>query len=287
MRTKLLILFLFLIVTAADAQSAESQNADTFRIGLSTATFTKGNYNNDSVAIQSWFNAIAREQYERAEKLQKAFLQNKLEAAILSVEDIMMMKLKLQFVYIPTHAEGVTVRYAIIVRRDGGINTLNALTGRKLSTYENAGMVLARPWFESLLTASQRTTKFLDTDNPSKAIMQVFFHQSDAALVTMETFDLVCEMNPQLRNSLRTLSVSQPFIAGCFVFNPTFHGTLRERFENVLMELHTTQAGLQLLTVFQASRIERHPVSILADTIQFLEKEGRRKQKISAKGSQP
>ena len=296
MRTKLLILFLFLMLTAADAQSAEDRNADTFRLGVTTAAFTQVNQNDARAGLKSWFNAITREQklkiqadvllYERAEDLQKAFLQNHMEAATLSVEDILMMKLKLQFVYIPATAQGVTVRYAIIVRRDGGINTLNALTGRKVSTYEKASMILARPWFESLLTASQRT-KWAVTDNPSKSIMQVFFRQSDAALVTMEAFDLVCEMNPQLKNNLRALSVSQPFVAACFIFNHTFQGPLRERIEKAIMELHNTKSGQQVLTVFQSSRIEKHPVSIMDDTIQFLEKNRPQKKKISAKGSRP
>ena len=125
------------------------------------------------------------------------------------------------------------------------------------------------------------------TDNPSKSVMQVFFKQADAALVTMGAFDLVCEMNPQVKKNLRVLSVSQPFVAVGFIFNPAFQGPIRDQVEKAVMELQNTPSGQQVLTVFQASRMERHPVSIMDTTVEFLGKHKGSGQKMKTKGSRP
>ena len=99
------------------------------------------------------------------------------------------------------------------------------------------------------------------TENPSKAILQVFFRQTDAALVTVDAFDLTCELNPQLRRDLVVLASSPPFITAFLIFRPGYR--LREKFETALLDLHMTPGGRQVLTVFQSSRMEKRPISVL------------------------
>ena len=110
-------------------------------------------------------------------------------------------------------------------------------------------------------------------ENPSKAILQVFFHQADAALVTTEAFDVACELNPQLRKDLKVLCESPALITAFFIFRPSL-GLERnmEVVEKAVMDLHTTPGGRQVLTVIQSSKMEKHPISILDNAIQFVKR---------------
>jgi ABC-type phosphate/phosphonate transport system substrate-binding protein len=97
-------------------------------------------------------------------------------------------------------------------------------------------------------------------------VLRVFFRQSDACLVTADAFELACELNPQLRRDLKVLVASPPLIPTLLFFRRGCTGPARAEVEAAILDLHSTPAGQQVLTVFQGSRIERHPLSCLDAT---------------------
>jgi hypothetical protein len=66
------------------------------------------------------------------------------------------------------------------------------------------------------------------------------------------------------------LATSPALIASFFFFRPSYTGAGRQELEAALMDLHTTPAGQQVLTVFQGARMERQPLSCLETTRQLL-----------------
>ncbi len=190
----------------------------------------------------------------------------------------MLLGVRPDYVYIPKQDHGVHVRYVLLVRRDGSVADLADLKGHELVVSDHQQMIFAGFWLESLLAdvdgnrAGRRPMDQAKVATPSKAILRVFFQQALAALVTLEAFELACELNPQLRDELKVVRESPPLVTSFFLFRPDWHGVVRERLEEAVVNLHATPGGQQVLTVFQSSRMEKQPGSVLDSTRRFLER---------------
>lgn len=287
MKTFLVFLFLLLPAGGAKAESLPGQTDQVIRFGVSTRTFPVANRNDALAALKVWVDTVIREQnlresakitlYDSVEALRAAYERGDIDAATLTTEEIMLLGIQPDYIYLTSQGDGINVRYVLLVHRDGGIKDLADLASRKVVFFNNQYMVLALPWLETLFTevAGQRVDlrkmNFEELDNPSKAILQVFFHQAQGALVTMEAFELACELNPQLRNELMVFHESPPLVPKMFVFRPDWKGTTRDQLEEAMLNLHATPGGQQVLTVFQSSRLSKQPASVLDPTRKFLE----------------
>jgi hypothetical protein len=287
MRRLFYISVLFFISLSGNARGITSQETGVFRIGVSSSGFNEINRNDAAAALKAWAATVAKEQglqdlFEVTllpgdfEGLRSALIEGRLNGISLSVAELMDLDLQVTDVYIPVRDKGPETRYALIVHTEGGISDPKNLMTRKIVMESNERMKMALPWLETLLADTGGQTKEPEhpaiVENPSKAILQVFFHQSDAALVVAEAFNLACELNPQLRKDLKVLAESPPFIISVFVFPSTFsHGKDSEAVERALLDLHTTPGGRQVLTVFKSARMGKYPVSILDGTIQFIQ----------------
>jgi ABC-type phosphate/phosphonate transport system substrate-binding protein len=302
MRKYIVRLFILCIFTAADVQSAQEQPGGIYRIGVSAASFENLNRNDATAALKAWANTVLKEHniseipevvlYDRFDELAQDYTQNRLHAISVSVEEYMRLKLSIPYVYVSATDHGHTARYTVVVRRDSGIHAIQELSGSKIALSQGQRMILARPWFEMLLIDSTNTNPAVKRDitlveNPSKAILQVFFRQCRAAVVTAEAFELACELNPQLQKELKMLAASPPFVPAVFLFPTNFQGTSRDKLEAAISQLHTTPGGRQVLTVFQSSRMDRVPSSTMDDTKQFLIQYYQKIQKRSIPGVQP
>ncbi|WP_162459088.1 PhnD/SsuA/transferrin family substrate-binding protein [Desulfosarcina ovata] len=195
-----------------------------------------------------------------------------------TVPEYLDIGLKVPEVYIAANENGPAISYVVIVGKETGISSPEDLSGRKLVIGKDRRMDLARPWLQTLMTdktgkphqSTFQTPKVVE--NPSKAILQVFFRQADAALVVSEAFDLACELNPQLRKKLRVVAESPPFITALFVFPHRVDRTQKtNKLKHAILNLYSSPNGRQVLTVFKSSQIKRYPVSVLDSTIQFVE----------------
>jgi len=294
------VLCLFCFLVTEGAHSAENAKVIPFRIGISSQTMGDVNRNDYMAAFKSWAVTVGREQdlsmevegevFEEMEGLGNAFKEDRLDGLILGVKDLMGMVMIPGSVFLSCSEKGLYVHYAVIVHRDSPIKDAGGLMGCKVVTNNGHLMGLARPWFEVLQAGqTQGITKWpgslIFKENSAKCILQVFFRQADAALVTEDAFDLACELNPQLRKELKVLTVSPPFIPGLFIIRPGFKE--RERLEMAIVELHSSPGGQQVLSIFQATRMEKHPGSILDPTMQFLSEQQRVLQNSKPKGTRP
>ncbi len=303
MKTLLVLLFLLLPAGGAKAESDPGPDDQVFRLGVSTRTFPAANRNDALAALRVWVDTVIREKnlrgsaeialYESGDALRAAYERGDIDAATLTTEETMLLGMQPDHIYLPSQAHGFDVRYVLLVHRDGGIEDLADLASRKVVFFNNQYMVLALPWLETLFAevAGQRVDlremNFEELNNPSKAILQVFFHQAQGALVTMEAFELACELNPQLRNELMIFHESPPFVPKMFVFRPDWQGTTRNQLEEAMLNLHTTPGGQQVLTVFQSSRLSRQPASVLDPTRRFIEDYRQLADAPSSRKSQP
>jgi len=275
-------LMIYCVLYPLSARAAE----EPFRIGLSSSTMGAINRNDYMASFKSWATTVGKEQnltmraeadvVDVNENLAAVISQEKLDALTLTVADYMLLDIDPEYVFVTRRADGVHVRYALIVQRAGDIAKIEDLKGRKVTFNNSPGMALARPWLEMLLAehAKGQVGRWLGNltmmEDASKSILQVFFRQAHAALVQKSAFELACELNPQLKKDLHALAVSPPFIANFFIFRPTYQGQVRNKLEAAIEQLHTTPGGRQVLSIFQSSKMEKQPPSILDSTRQFL-----------------
>lgn len=293
MKTFFTLTALFCLLAAKGAQGSEGLEGIVFHIGVSSRALGRINPNDASAALKAWAVMVKKEQKlmgeldvrlltSSVEEIRDDFLQHKLDGVSITVEELTAMNIQTENVFIGNRKDGPEIRYAIIVHGEGEVRDLCDLMNRKVVTYENGRMILALPWLETLMAdhaRRQSKQKFESptiVENPSKAILQVFFHQADAAVVTAEAFDVACELNPQLRKDLKVLCDSPALISAFFMFQPS-SGRERnmETVEKAILDLHTTPGGRQVLTVMQSSKMKKHPFSILDNTIQFVKKHQR------------
>ena len=286
MKFFLVILAVLWIPVGTVAQTSENKDAGVFHIGLSSSTFDKVNQNDAMAAIKVWIETVIKEQklkdnaevelFSSFESLSKAYTNNLVDAVSISTEDSIRLGLEPEFIYMPSREDGFKVSYSIIVHRDTATKELGNLLNKKLVIYEGQQMLLARLWLKSVLAGNvpgadnSRFENMINVDSPAKAILQIFFRQADAAVVTTGAFELACELNPQLRKDLLILSVSPPFVTSFFIFRPTWQGPSRERIISAILSLQTTPGGRQVLNVFGSSRMGKQPGAILDGTRQFL-----------------
>lgn len=278
------MLVLFFICLSLNAPVIADQGDGVFRIGVSSSGLTDVNHNDAAAALKAWASTVAMEQGldELLEvtllpatvgELRTSLKENQLSGISVSTQELMELDLQIDTVYIPIRNESPETKYALIVHGESQISNPKDLNNRKIIMENTSRMALALPWLKTILGNPEWAFKLPATvDNPSMAILQVFFQQSDAALVVLDTFDMACELNPQMRNKLMILQESPPFVISFFVFPPAISNKQNtDKLEKTLMDLHTTPGGRQMLTVFKSSRIEKFPESILDRTIQFLQ----------------
>jgi hypothetical protein len=156
------------------------------------------------------------------------------------------MRAKPEFVFPTTKKNSFNERYVLLVHRNGSIA---ALRGRKLLLYYNARMCLAPSWLGMLLANSSPglpETVFVGMTriaNVSRAVLQVFFRQAEACVVTSSGFEIASELNPQLQKELRVLASSPEVVNKVFFFRPGYSSAVKDKLEGAILALHETPEG--------------------------------------------
>lgn len=287
-KTICFISILLSIFFADPARGSDTQDDGILRIGVSPSGFEWVDENDATAALKAWADTVGKEMglgqvdvellSGPANELRAALEEHRLDGISVNVPEYMDIGLKAQEIYIPVVGQSPGISYALIVGEDTGISSPENLLGCHLVMGKDRRMSLAQPWLQILMAdrnGGSDGLKFQEptiVENPSKAILQVFFHQADAALVAREAFDLACELNPQLGNRLRVMAESPPFVNAFFFFPYRPNRSQKaEKLKNAILNLDATPGGRQVLTVFKSNRMIKYPVSILDGTIQFVE----------------
>ena len=166
--------------------------------------------------------------------------------------------------------------YILLVHRDRGIERLDQLKASTISIHDHSRMSLAPIWLDTILLEANlgTTAHFFRSVNletkTSKVVLPVFFETSEACLVTRAAFEVMAELNPQLRQQLRILAISPTLVSGAFAFRSDTTNAFRPQFLNAIDRLGNSQAGRQILTLTQADRIEVHPISLLDESLALI-----------------
>lgn len=282
-------------VNAAEEVPSAPAGRSLIRIGIAPGTWWGVNPNDAQAAISAWAKTILRQRrievdvetrmFDTEETMRDALKAGEIDAVSMLAGQLLELAPELQpeEVFLGTKNHSFTEQYKLLVHRAGGITNVGGVAGRKLVIHASARTSLAPQWIDTLLArnslrpADEIVGNLTKITSPSKAVLQVFFRQAEACLVTSNVLELACELNPQLRRDLKVLAVSPEVVPSVFFFRAGYNSTARDLLEPAILALHETAAGLQVLTVFQSDGMVKRPLACLEGTRQLLAEYRRRR----------
>lgn len=279
-------LMLLIAATCLAGPEGDGRNEITrFRMGTPKDFFGIGNANDTKAAITVWAKSILgvtavtedsklTTVFDSTDEMIKAYENREIDGMTMLTMDFIKVKSRPADVYLMNKNRSIAIRYVILVHRGSAIDDLRQLKGRNLLLYNGQTMGMAGPWIETLLAGHSMgpmqeafgSVKRMDT-GASRAILQVFFRQVDACVVAQDMFTTACELNPQVEKDVKPLVASPEVVPTSFILHPQYDPSNRKAVDAAIAELDKSPAGRQVLTVFQADKLMKQPVSALDGTL--------------------
>jgi ABC-type phosphate/phosphonate transport system substrate-binding protein len=265
-----------------------SQTPPPFRIGFSTTTLGAVNENDAVAAVRIWAQSLVEEKGINADPQPKIFRNiNEISTALneKSIDCINLTSIEYAAIQHLVNGEtivtavlsnSITEEYILLVHKDSGIAKLEDLKGHTVGMLQSARTVLSSIWIDTLLAqkglgaASGFFSKIDLQSKIDKAMLPVFFRQMDACIVTKNGYRTMAELNPQMGQYLTILERSPAVIPVVFCFRADYHSPIRDQILQVLSKWHLSNAGRQILTLFQTDSLEIHPIDCLTGTLELL-----------------
>jgi ABC-type phosphate/phosphonate transport system substrate-binding protein len=278
----------FLLWFSTAVVHCQTPTLERFRVGFASSMFTEVNEDDAKAAMKVWGQTVAKERgiptdpdteilHGQAEILRS--LRNKEVDAVgmtTTEYNAVFREVPLSPLFVKDVGGRFTDEYVLLVRKDGGVDTLADLRGHRLNYHQSPRLSLARIWLDTLLAEQglKPTSDFAGhvtfEVKLSKAVLPVFFRQSDACVVARGEFATMNELNPQLGVQLRVLASSPELVPVVLAFRADYQPTFRQELFAGLRDLHQTPAGQQVLTIFQCERIEERPVSCVSNAVALI-----------------
>jgi phosphonate transport system substrate-binding protein len=172
----------------------------------------------------------------------------------------------------------------LVVREGSGIVNLAGLRGRSVILQESPSTGLAEPWLtvslwrEGLESPAQWFSRMTRNTKLSQVVLPVFFGQADACVVTRRGLNTMFELNPQLSRKLKILLVSPRMVSAFFAWRKDFPANLKKPLFDRLIELKSSPATRQILTLFQSSGFTAYDADCLRPANSLLEAYERRRE---------
>lgn len=132
-------------------------------------------------------------------------------------------------------------------------STLESLKGKKLLIPEQDDLAEIFLNLQTLKLAKLPYSKFFGSivkvDKTKRMLLDLFFGKADAAIVNQASFDLMTELNPQIREKLTILASFPAKSKNVSFIRPDF--PLRRQLHDRYLKVADTQRGKQLLTLYQ------------------------------------
>jgi ABC-type phosphate/phosphonate transport system substrate-binding protein len=281
------------------ARAARDESPD-IRLAISESLVSDVNLNDARAAMLVWIKRISQDMNLPVEYNPKVFdstleiltrvRQGKVDAVALNILEYRQISGLLDPNYVVTSDDKGRPQYVLLVKREGPIQKLADLKGRRLLTLKAPLMCIAPAWLSTLLAADgleqgERFFAGIASDaKVSGVVLPVFFGQAQACLTTKKGYATMCELNPQVGKQLRELAVSPEIIVTAYLFRKSYQGPYRERMSKALANLRESTSGRQLMTLFQFDSLIIRDTNCLASAMTLLDAAERVRRRLDAGG---
>lgn len=209
--------------------------------------------------------------YESNDKLVRDFKEGKLQAIFTTSLEILDLAdlIHPQGRYIVQFGPTLKQRSLILVRREDGNMKLSDLRNHKISlatTHLLGKRFLDVKLLQQGLPVSKEFfSEIVDANTVNTAVVDLFFGKVDAALVPEFSYDLACELNPQIATSLTILDASKPMIYDGVGLRYDFPQSRLDRIEPYVLEDGPAGRLRLLLDTFRINSLHRMDSEMLKE----------------------
>lgn len=163
--------------------------------------------------------------------------------------------------YVIQHGPHIKPKFYLITKRNAGTDSLADLRGGKISIPK--GYDVGNMYLDVLLmrqnypVSSQYFSAIRKTSESNSALIDLFFGKVDAALVTDFSYEVACELNPQMRKQLNIIQVSEPLIHQVVAVREDFSQDKLEKIEPFFLNTQRSANLAQSMVLFRISAITK------------------------------
>lgn len=175
--------------------------------------------------------------------------------------------------YVVQYGPYLKQRYLLLVRNNQKIANLADLRGKKLSIA--AGHVVGERFLnvkllqQGLTESEQFFGEIERVKEVNTAVVNLFFGQADAALVPEFSYELACELNPQLRSSISVFFSSSPMVYEVIGLRYDFPQERIDRIEPHIFGIELSKRIERLFKTFRVNRLYRLNEETLKEVIEL------------------
>ena len=283
----------FGLLLAWEASGAAEETTKQFRLGFTAAMFTRINENDAKAAITALGTRIARERnvpfspipqlFTSIDATHRAFASGSIDGVGMTLPEFWVLRRDLKFNrYVTALYEGVaTENYVLLTRASDKIPDLASLRGRRLSINVTARLSLALTWLDvelvkqGLPCTNRYFSSLAETTKTNKAVLDVYFGQTDACIMSSRILQTVYDLNPNIAKSLHVVASSPPLIPALLVFSDQSDSALCEVAIDEICRLHDTPAGQQILTMMHMVKASEISISVVQPSFDLLDDHAR------------
>ena len=280
------LLVVMLATTDSKAAQEDKDEPNTLHEGYSASIFVDVDRNDAQAVTDLWCNIISRKKglvaktkiYDKLSDLEKDLKLKKVDLVAMVSNEFVELKNRLLMdpLFISSRQGELYESLVLLVRRDSGIRSIVDLRNKIFIQSRGRYAAVHRIWLETLLMKEGVPNlkcffaSYKEAMKPSQAVMPVFFRQADACITTRNFFEVLSELNPQLRRDIMVLKESRPIATGVIAIRKDLSIQKRDALLEFLENLHQDPLGKQLLTMFRMDRLVPYKHEYLATMEAFL-----------------
>ena len=164
------------------------------------------------------------------------------------------------------YAIGVSVpggleEFALLVRKESNIESISDLKNKNVVITGGMSGLLAEMWLETNLLENfqQMSTQYFNkidfVESSSKAMINLFFKNYDACIVNTYSFEILSEMNPQMREQIVAIDISEGLLPTVTVLVNSDDKTFNDYVTDYSLNLPNETHSKQMLALFRINEI--------------------------------
>lgn len=171
----------------------------------------------------------------------------------------------------------------LVVRKDSGINSIEQLKGKKLSTQKSIASDVGGLYMETLFLEHQLPSmknffsEIQNSETSNTALVDLFFKKVDVTLMSETQFDIATELNPQLRTQTKILEASEPYLIFVAALSKNTPDQEVNGIKNSLFNVHKTAKGRNILNLMKMQGFQEIASTELDNVRALVEKNKRLK----------
>ena len=289
------VLFISLLfVVKLNAQRGNDILPDsTIYFGYSTKTLIDFDATNAKAALEVLSTHIARQRgysnkietifYSDLDELEKDLSENKLHMIVFIPHDYIKMKDKYQIepALVSERNGSAFTKFVLICRKDNIKRDFNYFKNKKLFVSVSEGNDLPFLWLNNILydngieSYKSLFGQVSEVAKPASAVLPVFFSKADAAIVLKSSYDLLKELNSQIKNDLIVLAESEPILLSITAFNSNLSYSKKKNLQESIVSIKNSKEGKQMLDLFKVDSMVAYNPNYLKSTEDLLNKNKR------------